>query len=144
MIHYDSLCFTPVKHGDCLVVVPCQTRFARPTGASEASLTGTATKQSLCLSGANLYMCIYILYNYMYSYNYISIYNYSYRYIYIYINSYIYIYIYMCIYRYHRGNQPGHPRGEGVRLPAPAGAGRRLPFEERAFLNEERAFIKIH
>ena len=51
-VYYVSLCFTPVKHGGCLVVVPCQTRSARLTEASGASLTGTTTKQSLCLIGA--------------------------------------------------------------------------------------------
>ena len=30
-VHYVSLCFTPAKHRDCLVVVPCQTRSARLT-----------------------------------------------------------------------------------------------------------------
>ena len=36
---------------ETLVVVPCQTRFARPSEASEASWTGTATKQPPCLAG---------------------------------------------------------------------------------------------
>ena len=49
-VHYDSLCFTPVKHRDCLVAVPCQTRFARLTETSGASLAGVGTKQSgVCL-----------------------------------------------------------------------------------------------
>ena len=30
-VHYVSLCSTPIKHRDCLVVVPCQTRSARLT-----------------------------------------------------------------------------------------------------------------